>query len=121
VSITDAGAARAVFLCGIYLTLLTLIAFGFGFILRHTAGAISVFVGVLLVLPLIIQVLPSSIADPIEKFLPSNLGLAMIVVTTRRTDFAGVLMAPWAAAGTLVVYSVVVVAAGAWLLVRRDA
>jgi hypothetical protein len=45
----------------------------------------------------------------------------MIVVTTRRTDFAGVLMAPWAAAGTLVVYSVVVVAAGAWLLVRRDA
>jgi ABC-2 type transport system permease protein len=121
VSITDAGAARAVFLCGIYLTLLTLIAFGFGFLVRHTAGAISVYVGVLLVVPLIIQVLPASIGDPIEKLLPSNLGLAMIVVTTRKTDFAGVLMTPSTAAATLVVYTVVVVAAGAWTLVRRDA
>ena len=121
VGITDAGAARAVFLCGIYLTLLTLIAFGFGFILRHTAAAISLFVGVLLVIPLIIQVLPSSISNPIEKFLPSNLGLAMIVVTTRKTDFAGVLMTPWAATATLAVYTVAVVAIGAWVLVRRDA
>ena len=121
IGITHTGAARAVFLCGIYLTLLTLIAFGFGFILRHTAGAISSFVGVLLVLPLIVQVLPSSIADPIEKFLPSNLGLAMIVVTSRKTDFAGVLMAPWMAAATLLGYTAVVVALGAWLLARRDA
>ncbi len=121
ISITDTAALRAVFLCGIYLTLLTLIAFGFGFILRHTAGAISLFVGVLLVIPLIIQVLPSSISDPIEKFLPSNLGLAMIVVTTRKTDFAGVLMGPWSAALTLALYAAAVVALGAWLLVRRDA
>ncbi len=121
VNITDPGAARAVFLCGIYLTLLALIAFGFGFILRHTAAAISVFVGVLLVLPLIIDVLPSSIADSIEKFLPSNLGLAMIEVTTRKTDFAGVLMTPSAATVTLVLYTVVVVGAGTWVLATRDA
>ena len=121
IGITHPGAARAVFLCGIYLTLLTLLAFGFGFILRHTAGAISSFVGVLLVLPLIVQVLPSSIADPIEKFLPSNLGLAMIVVTTRKTDFAGVLMTPWMAAATLLGYTAVVVALGVWVLARRDA
>ena len=121
ISIAGPGAARAVFLCGIYLTLLTLIAFGFGFILRHTAGAISSFVGVLLVLPLIIQVLPSSISDSIEKFLPSNLGLAMIVVTTRKTDFAGVLMTPWMAVATLALYTAAVVGAGAWILARRDA
>jgi ABC-type transport system involved in multi-copper enzyme maturation permease subunit len=119
--ITHAGAARAVFLCGVYLSLLSLVAFGFGFVLRHTAGAISSFVGVLLVLPLIVQVLPSGIADPIEKYLPSNLGLAMIVVTTRKTDFAGVLMTPWMAAATLLGYTAVVVALGAWLLARRDA
>jgi hypothetical protein len=121
VSITDPGALRAVFLCGIYLTLLTLLAFGMGLMLRHTAGAISLFVGVLLVLPLIIDILPTSISNSIEKFLPSNLGLAMIVVTTRKTDFAGVLMAPWAAALTLALYTVVFVAIGGWLLVRRDA
>jgi hypothetical protein len=110
-----------VFLCGVYLTLLTLMAFGIGFLLRHTAAAISLFVGLLLVLPLIVQILPSSISDPIERYLPSNLGLAMIVVTTRKTDFAGVLMAPGAAVATLAAYAAAFVALGAWVLVRRDA
>ena len=120
-SITSPGAARAVFLCGVYLVLLTIIALGIGFILRHTAGAISLYVGLLLVLPLIIQILPSSISNSIERYLPSNLGLAMIVVTTRKTDFAGVLMSPWAAAGTLALYAAVIVVIGGWVLVRRDA
>ncbi len=120
-SITSPGAARAVFLCGVFLTLLTLIAFGIGFILRHTAGAISLYVGLLLVIPLIITILPSSISNSIEKYLPSNLGIAMIAVTTRRTDFAGVLMSPTAATVTLALYAAVIVAVGAWLLVRRDA
>ncbi len=121
VGITDSGALRAVFLCGVYLTLLALMAFGIGFILRHTAGVISLYVGLLLVLPLIVQILPSSLSDPIERYLPSNLGLAMILVTTRRTDFAGVLMSPWAAVAMLTLYTAVFGALGAWLLVRRDA
>jgi len=121
VSITDAGALRAVFLCGVYLLLLTLLACAIGFVLRHTAGAISAFVGILLVLPLIVQILPTSLTHSFEKFLPSNLGLAMIVVTSRKTDFAGVLLTPWAAVGLLSLYAVVVIVLAAWLLVRRDA
>ena len=121
VSITDNGALRAVFLCGVYLLLLTLIACGLGFILRHTAGAISAFVGILLVLPLIVNILPSSFSASFEKFLPSNLGLAMILVTSRKTDFAGILLTPWAAAGLLALYTVAVVVLAGWLLVRRDA
>jgi hypothetical protein len=121
VTLANGGATRAVFLCGIYLTLLTLIAFGIGFVLRHTAGAISLYVGLLLVIPLVIQIFPSSIGHPIEKFLPSNLGLAMIVVTTRKTDFAGVLFSPWAALGLMALYAAAMVLLGAWVLARRDA
>ena len=121
VSISHPGALRAVFLCGVYLLLLSLLAFGTGFILRHTAGAISAYVGALLVLPLIIQILPSSISSSFERFLPSNLGLAMVAVTTRKTDFAGVLLSPWAAAGLLALYVAAVVGLAALLLVRRDA
>jgi len=121
VSITDGGALRAVFLCGVYLVLLTLLACAIGFILRHTAGAISAFVGILLVLPLIVQILPSSLSNSFERYLPSNLGLAMILVTSRKTDFAGVLLGPWAAAGLLALYAAAVIALAAWLLVRRDA
>ena len=38
-----------------------------------------------------------------------------------KTDFAGVLLSPWAAAGMLVLYTAVTVALGTWVLVRRDA
>ncbi len=120
VSLSDAGALRAVFLSGAYLLLLALLACGIGFILRHTAAAIAAFVGILLVLPLIFAVLPSSVGHSFEKYLPSNLGLAMTLVTTRKTDFAGVLFTPWTAAGLLAVYAMVAVAVAASLLVKRD-
>jgi hypothetical protein len=121
VTLANGGAVRAVILCGVYLTLLTLIALGIGFILRHTAGAISLYVGLLLVIPLVIGILPSSINGSIEKYLPSNLGLAMIVVTTRKTDFAGVLLSPWAATGLLALYAAIIVVLAVWVLARRDA
>ena len=121
VSLSDGGALRAVFLCGVYLLLLTLFACGLGFILRHTAGAISAFVGVLLVLPLVVEILPSSFSGSFEKYLPSNLGLSMILVTTRKTDFAGVLLTPWAAVALLTAYTAAVVVVAGVLLVRRDA
>ncbi len=121
VSITDGNAARAVFLCGVYLLLLALVACGLGFVLRHTAGAISAFVGIVLVLPLVVNILPSSFSASFERYLPSNLGLAMILVTSRKTDFAGVLLMPWQAAGLLALYTAGVVVLACWLLVRRDA
>ena len=120
-SITSPGVLRAVAFAGLYLVLLAILAIGIGFIVRSTAGAISLFVGVLLVIPLIINILPSSISSGIEPYLPSNLGLAMVVTTTHKTDFAGTLLSPWSAALMLVLYAVVVLGIGAWLLQKRDA
>jgi ABC-2 type transport system permease protein len=121
VSLSDGGALRAVFLSGVYLLLLSLLACATGFVLRHTAGAIAAFVGVLLVLPLIVSVLPTTVAHSFEKYLPSNLGLAMTLVTTRKTDFAGVLFTPWTAALLLLVYTAIAVGLAGWLLEHRDA
>ena len=72
-------------------------------------------------LPLVVDILPSSFSSSFERYLPSNLGLAMVLVTSRKTDFAGVLLTPWAAAGLFALYTVVVIAVATWLLVRRDA
>jgi ABC-2 type transport system permease protein len=121
VSISSPGVFRAVALSGLYLVILALIAMSIGFIVRSTAGAISLFVGVLLVIPLIINILPSSISNHIEPYLPSNLGLAMVVVATKKTDFAGTLLGPWHAFIILVIYAVIVMVIGGWLLQRRDA
>lgn len=121
VPITSPGVLRAVVLGGLYLVLLALLGCAIGFIIRNTAGAISLFVGILLLLPLIVNILPSSISNSFEKYLPSNLGLALSAVTTRKTDFAGVLLTPWSALGLLVLYVVLVSGLALWLLERRDA
>jgi len=121
VSLADGRALRAVPLSGAYLLLVALLACAIGFIIRHTAGAVATFVGILPVLPLIVSVLPSSVAQSFEGYLPSNLGLAMTLVTTRKTDFAGVLFSPWTATVLLITYVVATVILAGWLLVRRDA
>lgn len=120
-TLSNSSTLRAVFLGGLYLTLMALLALGLGLMLRHTAGTISLFVGLLLVVPLILHLLPTNIVNAVEKYLPSNLGGAMTTVVSRQTDFAGVLMTPWVATLTLTIYVVVVLAFGGWLLVKRDA
>ncbi len=120
-SLSNSGTLRAVFLGGLYLVLLGLLALAVGVALRHTAGTISLFVGVLLVVPLVLHLLPSNIVNAVEKYLPSNLGEAMTTVVSRQTDFAGVLMTPWVATATLLLYTVVLFLLGGWLFVSRDA
>ncbi|HLX88554.1 MAG TPA: hypothetical protein VKR22_08900, partial [Acidimicrobiales bacterium] len=66
---------RAVVGAGLYLAVLGLLALGLATIIRHTAGAISAFVGVVLVLPLIVQALPTSISNAVARYLPANIGL----------------------------------------------
>jgi hypothetical protein len=114
--IGDPGVVQAVAFGGLYLTALGLFGLGLGAIVRHTAGAITTFVGVVLILPEIVRLLPSSIGDEIGKFLPSNIGNTLTSVHPVANQLSpsvgfGVLCA-WAAAALVI---------GGWLVVRRDA
>ena len=119
-SLGQPGVLRAVVGSGLYLAVLGLLALGLATVIRHTAGAISAFVGVVLVLPLIVQALPASISDAVARYLPANIGLVMF--STRDVpDRLGPAFGPWAGFGLLCLYAVVALAAGAWVLARRDA
>ena len=120
-SITAQGVPMALLRTGLYLTLMGVLAVGLGFLLRNTTATISLYVVVLLVIPILIQLLPSSIREPIQPYLPSNLGVAMETVGSKQTDFAGTLLDAWAATGVIVAYAAAILAAGAALLNRRDA
>jgi ABC-type transport system involved in multi-copper enzyme maturation permease subunit len=120
-SITEAGVAPAIFRAALFLTLMGLLALGFGLIVRNTAGTIALYVVLILVVPLLIQLLPSSIRDHIQPYLPSNLGTAMASKAQEHTDFAGSLLAPWTAALFSVLYVAISLAVGTTLLSRRDA
>jgi hypothetical protein len=90
--------------------------------IRHTAGAISAFVGVVLVLPLIVQALPKSLSNAVARYLPANIGLVMFstngVSDSREIAYA---FSPWAGFALLVLYTVAILSIGCWVLVRRDA
>jgi len=111
---------RAVVGGGLYLVVLGLLALGIAVMVRHTAGAISAFVGVLFVLPLIDQALPTSIADAVGRFLPAEIGAVM---TTARPDvhLAVGSFAPWTGFALLCGYAVVTLVVGGLLFERRDA
>jgi len=112
------GVLRAVIGGGGYLAVLGLLALGFGAILRHTAGAITLFVAILLVLPLIATSLPSSWQDDIVRFLPADIGV--VLLSTSPVN-GGHEFAPITGLIVLAIYAIAALGLGALLLERRDA
>jgi ABC-type transport system involved in multi-copper enzyme maturation permease subunit len=116
VSLSSPGATRAVIGAGLFLAVVGLLALGCGFALRNTGGAIATLFGLILVLPLLAQALPTSWQDHITKYLPLPAGTA-ILATVRESDSLG----PWAGLGVFALYAVAALAIGVVVLRRRDA
>jgi ABC-type transport system involved in multi-copper enzyme maturation permease subunit len=116
VSLSAPGELRAVLGGGLYLTLLAVFALGLGGILRHTAGAISAFVGLVLVLPAVVSPLPSPWGRDIARYLPSLAGQAMFNVRA-----GSGLLPPWAGLAVLCGWTAAALGGAAWLITRRDA
>jgi len=116
VSLSSPGAARAVVGVGLYLTVVGLLALGCGFAFRSTGGAIAAVFGLLLVLPLLAQALPNSVADHVNKYLPMVAG-SQIIAPHQAPNVLG----PWTGIGVSALYAVVALAVGLFVLMRRDA
>jgi len=118
-TLTDPGVFRAVFGGGLFVCVLGLMAMGLGTIIRHTAGAISAFVAILLVLPIILQALPYSLSTDIRRFMPDQIAVRMVTTQARNVDFRS--FSPWVGMFILCGYAVVLLVIGASMLNRRDA
>jgi len=115
-SLATGSVLRSVVLAGVYLTLLAAFAYSLGLILRQSAACISVFVSLLLVLPLILVFLPQSWQNDARRYLPAELGRAMTSTTTPPNDFGWV-----SALIILAAYVVVIFVVGTSMFIRRDA
>ncbi len=118
-TLSQPGVLRAVVGGGLVLAVLGLFALGLATIIRHSAAAITAYVGVLLVLPIVVQSLPSSISQPVVKYLPFHISDTMTSVT--HVLASGPSFSPWTGFALLCGYAFVALAVGAWLLIRRDA
>lgn len=116
VGLGSPGAARAVFGGAIYLTLVGMLAVGLGFVLRNTGGALAALFGLLLVLPVLAQALPTSWYNHVFKFLPTPAGTQIITTVSDPSS-----LSPWDGIAVFAVYAVAAVAIGALVLRRRDA
>ncbi|HET9692509.1 MAG TPA: ABC transporter permease subunit [Acidimicrobiales bacterium] len=110
------GATRAVLGAALYLTVVSLLGVALGFIVRSTAGGIGALFGLLLILPVIFEALPSSWNATVGPYLPSNAGGALWQLSP---DHA--LLSPWAGFGIFCAWTAAALVVAGLLLRRRDA
>jgi hypothetical protein len=112
---------RAVIGGGLFLTVLGLMALGLAAIIRHTAGTITTFVGILLILPLVVSAFPASIGHPIGRYLPATIGSAMTSTTSEGAHDQFLPAFPfWHGFAILCAYAVGTLVIGGVLMIRRD-
>jgi hypothetical protein len=116
ISLWSSAGLRAVIGGGLYLTVLALLAVGLGAIIRHTAGAISSFVGLVLVIPTIVAFLPNPWGRDISEYMPSDAGQALLSLHPSTSA-----LAPWTGFAVLCGWAALALATATWLVTRRDA
>jgi ABC-2 type transport system permease protein len=102
----------------LFVTAVALIAFGLGAIIRHTAGSITSAIGLMFVVPIIIQVLPNNWRDDIMRFFPDAASRVISVTIGGNQPH---LWSAWPQFLVTVIYAVVLLAIGAFLFRKRDA
>jgi ABC-2 type transport system permease protein len=108
----DSETLRKVAIAAAYPVLLAVLSLGLAAIVRNTATAISLLLGLLFVPYIVGGLLPESLGHAIEEATP----MAGIAAQER-----GAPMAPWAGFGVTVAWAVAALVVALWLIRRRDA
>ena len=116
ISLTDPGVLRIMIGASLYLTVVVIIGLALGALLRRTATGLAVFAGVFFVVPIVVAALPHKITG-FATYLPSNAGGAL----WGQSATSAQALSPWTGFACLCGYAVVLTAAAAWRLRRRDA
>jgi len=102
----------------LFVTIVALIAYGVGSIIRHTAGTIAIVIALLFIIPVLEQTLPDTWRWDIMRFLPDA---ATRVITATVDGGNPHLWSAWPQLGVTALWAVVLVGIGAYLFRKRDA
>jgi ABC-type transport system involved in multi-copper enzyme maturation permease subunit len=123
-SLGDGSTLRAVVGSALYLALLALLSLGVGAVLRHTASAISVMLGLLFVPLIALTFLPANLWEPVQRYAPMTAGLAVQSTVGSLELIAGRTgepVGPWAGLILLSAYAAGALLTAFGLINRRDA
>ncbi|MGW2821281.1 ABC transporter permease [Streptomyces sp. NPDC001443] len=110
-ALTTGEQVRGVVGCGVYLTLMALLAVGLTALLRSGVGALSLLIPFILVVSFVIGETAGGVTD----FLPDHAGQ---VALHRTWDGS---LGPWTGLAVTALWAAAALLAGAWRLCRRDA
>lgn len=116
VTLTTPGSLRGILGFGLVMAMTALIALAIGALLRHTAGAISVALGLNLVVPQLLTLIPGSAGQHLAEAMPERAGQLIM----DRTASAGTPYGPWTGLGIIALWTVVLLAAAFWSIKKRD-
>jgi ABC-type transport system involved in multi-copper enzyme maturation permease subunit len=119
--VTPSTVLTAIIGTALFVTLVALIAFAVGAILRHSAGAITTVIGTMFVLPIIVQILPHTWRWDIMRFLPDAAGRVISVTVNGGDGGLAHLWSAWPQFGVTAAYAAVLLALGGYLFRNRDA
>jgi len=117
VAIGDPGVLTAVFGAGLYLTLVGLLGLFLGVLIRRTPGALTALFGLLVVLPLAVDLVPGKTGLLVNEYLPMSAGEQGWTLL-RGAPYS---LGPWQGLGVLALYVAVAAVAAFALIKRRDA
>jgi ABC-2 type transport system permease protein len=110
------GALRMVIGSALYVTVVGVMGMALGTLLRSTATAISALVGVIFILPTVLQLLPGSLTNQVTQYSPADAGAALWSTGMR----SGAVLAPWSGFGVMCGWAAALVALGALRLRASD-
>ncbi|MEU6896353.1 ABC transporter permease [Streptomyces sp. NPDC046557] len=113
---SDAGVLRSLFLAGVYLALIAVCGVALGALLRSVAGGIAILVGMLMLVPGLISLLPTSWQNNVSQYLPSHAGGSMYALHHEAHT-----LSPGAGLLVLALWTVLALAGAAYRLKRTDA
>ena len=113
------GVLRAVLGSALYITLCGLFAFGAAAVIRNTAATITAMIGLLFVLPVLVNVLPWR--DDLMRWLPTSAARGISATVWNAGPQNSHLFSSWGQFAVFAVYTVVLLVVGGILVRKRDA
>ena len=108
---------RAMYGSGLFLAGIGAFTVAVGFLLRHTAGTISVVLALMLILGNMVNLIPGAVGEWTTKLMPGNAGSPI----STPVSFNPNLLDPWPGFGVFLVETAVLLVAAYVVLRRRDA
>jgi ABC-2 type transport system permease protein len=119
-SISSPGVLRAVIGGALFLTACGVLAFGLGLMLRHSAAGIGAMVGLLFVVTILVNFLPQSWQNDVDKWIPALAGGQLWMVQPQPPGSTP-MFGPWPSFAVLCGWAALAVVSAVFLFRKRDA